>query len=100
MKPEMEMKKLHLGTVAFGWDSMDEVAHLLASTLSDGEMSSTSCCLFEFELKHRSAPTRRKSSLAIGIPRGRRDMSSRVRDAVMALATCHSVSGPVVRRFG
>jgi phospholipid-translocating ATPase len=26
----MEMKKLHMGTVSYGFDSMDEVAHQLA----------------------------------------------------------------------
>jgi phospholipid-translocating ATPase len=35
---------------------------------------------------------RRKSSMAAPINRGRRDMSGRVRDAVIALATCHNVS--------
>lgn len=27
---EMEMKKLHMGTMSFGFDSMDEVAHQLS----------------------------------------------------------------------
>jgi phospholipid-translocating ATPase len=27
---EMEMKKLHMGTMSYGSDSMDEVAHQLA----------------------------------------------------------------------
>jgi hypothetical protein len=27
----MEMKKLHMGTMSFGFDSMDEVAHQLAT---------------------------------------------------------------------
>jgi phospholipid-translocating ATPase len=26
----MEMKKLHMGTISYGYDSMDEVAHQLA----------------------------------------------------------------------
>ncbi|KAK4684635.1 phospholipid-translocating ATPase, partial [Tremellales sp. Uapishka_1] len=79
---EMEMKKLHMGTVAFGWDSMDEVAHLLASVLSENDENG-----------------RRKSSMAMGATRGRRDMSGRVRDAVMALATCHNVT-PVTNDDG
>jgi len=29
---EMELKKLHMGTMSFGADSMDEVAHQLASS--------------------------------------------------------------------
>ena len=34
---EMELKKLHMGTAVFGFDSMDEVAHLLASTFGNDE---------------------------------------------------------------
>lgn len=68
----MELKKLHMGTVVFGFDAMDEVATLLASTFeqTDG---------------------RRKSSMPTGLARTRRDMSGRIRDAVAALATCHNV---------
>jgi phospholipid-translocating ATPase len=28
---EMELKKLHMGTMSYGFDSMDEVAHQLAT---------------------------------------------------------------------
>lgn len=38
----MELKKLHMGTLVFGWDSMDEVATLLASTLGDEDPKSQS----------------------------------------------------------
>lgn len=31
----MEMKKLHLGTMSYGVDSMDEVAHQLATALGE-----------------------------------------------------------------
>ena len=31
LNAEMEMKKLHMGTISYGWDSMDEVAHQLVS---------------------------------------------------------------------
>lgn len=68
----MELKKLHMGTVVFGFDAMDEVASLLASTFQEGE-------------------TGRKSSTTTGLVRTRRDMSGRIRDAVVALATCHNV---------
>lgn len=35
---EMEMKKLHMGTMSYGSDSMDEVAHQLAVAFgSSGE---------------------------------------------------------------
>ncbi|ORY30821.1 hypothetical protein BCR39DRAFT_466331 [Naematelia encephala] len=79
---EMEMKKLHMGTVVFGWESMDEVGHLLSQAFGDTEYSG--------ELK---------ASMATGLARGRRDISSRVRDAVLALATCHNVT-PVTNDDG
>lgn len=31
----MEMKKLHMGTISYGWDSMDEVASQLASVFGE-----------------------------------------------------------------
>jgi phospholipid-translocating ATPase len=76
----MELKKLHMGTLVFGFDSMDEVATIVASTLVE------------------ETTGRRQNSLMAGgaFPaRNRRDMNGRVRDAVLALATCHNV-GPYV----
>jgi phospholipid-translocating ATPase len=32
---EMEMKKLHMGTMSYGFDSMDEVSHQLAVAFGD-----------------------------------------------------------------
>ena len=75
----MEMKKLHMGTMAYGWDSMDEVAHQLSVAFGDVKSPTTS---------------RRHTSFATGMSmasRGRRDMSTRLKDAVTALATCHNV---------
>jgi len=83
----MEMKKLHMGTVVFTWDSMDEVSHLLDQVF-DGDNR-------EHIVNFKSdtyPPDRRQNSLGPGAgPRGRRDISTRVKDAVMALATCHNV---------
>jgi phospholipid-translocating ATPase len=36
-RPEMEMKKLHMGTAVFGWDAMDEISHLLSMAFTDGD---------------------------------------------------------------
>lgn len=72
------MKKLHMGTMSYGSDSMDEIAHQLV--LSFGATG---------EHGHL-----RQGSLATGAQlatRGRRDMSSRVRDVVLSLALCHNV---------
>ncbi|KAJ6475250.1 protein transporter [Mycena vitilis] len=81
---EMEMKKLHMGTMSYGFDSMDEVAHQLAVA-------------FGAEKSHKKT-----GSLATGAQlatRGRRDMSSRVRDVVLSLALCHNVT-PVTNDDG
>jgi len=76
---EMEMKKLHMGTMSYGFDSMDEIAHQLAVAFgSSGEQS-----------HQRQGSTVTGAQLAV---RGRRDMSSRVRDVVLSLALCHNVS--------
>ena len=75
----MEMKKLHMGTMSFGADSMDEIALQLAATFGQSE-----------EQVHA-----RKGSLATGIQlatRGRRDMAHRVHDVVLSLALCHNGS--------
>ncbi|KZT54722.1 phospholipid-translocating P-type ATPase [Calocera cornea HHB12733] len=76
---EMEMKKLHMGTMSYGTDSMDEVAHQLS--LSFGATA-------EQALK-RSGNTFTGAAVA---SRGRRDMSVRVRDVILSLALCHNVT--------
>ncbi|KAI0261943.1 hypothetical protein BC834DRAFT_829493 [Gloeopeniophorella convolvens] len=81
---EMEMKKLHMGTMSFGYDTMDEVTHQLTTA-------------FGADSTHA-----RHGSLATGVQlatRGRRDMSSRVRDVVLSLALCHNVT-PVTNDDG
>ncbi|KAK4048538.1 putative aminophospholipid-translocase [Microbotryomycetes sp. JL201] len=75
---EMELKKLHLGTMSYAVDSMDEVAHQFATALGTAELES-----------------RAVNTLATGVAlasRGRRDMSSRVKDVVLALGLCHNVT--------
>lgn len=74
---EMVLKKLHLGSVSFGSESFGDVAeHLRAAhTLSPGSGSS--------------------AGGAAGPPQGarvRRSMSSRVQEAVRAIALCHNVT--------
>jgi hypothetical protein len=94
----MEMKKLHMGTMSYGFDSMDEVAHQLAVSF---ETTSTDPGLFASSLRINSRLTKsiatpnRRTSVPTGMQlasRGRRDMSSRVRDVVLSLALCHNVS--------
>lgn len=80
---EMEMKKLHLGTMSFGFDTMDEVAHQLA--VAYGQAGS-----------HVRQGSVTGAQLAT---RGRRDISSRVRDVILSLALCHNVT-PVQNEDG
>ncbi|KAG9102404.1 putative aminophospholipid-translocase [Ceratobasidium sp. 370] len=83
---EMEMRKLHMGTISYGADAMDEVAHQL---------------VVAFGSEHPGG-MKRQGSLATGAQlasRGKRDMSSRVRDVVLALALCHNVT-PVTNDDG
>ncbi|KAF9559015.1 aminophospholipid-transporting P-type ATPase [Agrocybe pediades] len=81
---EMEMRKLHMGTMSYGSDSMDEIAHQLAVAFgSSGE-------------HHRQGSIATGAQLAV---RGRRDMSSRVKDVVLSLALCHNVT-PVTNDDG
>lgn len=68
---DMELKKLHVGTVSYGTDSMEEVAQMLL--LGD------------------SAPNAHNGS-PVSSQRGRREISGRVKDAVLALSVCHNVT--------
>ena len=88
---EMEMKKLHMGTMSFGYDTMDEVSHQLSTAFgADGKIGPLLILC-----AHPSLATHAKhGSLSTGIQlatRGRRDISARVRDVVLSLALCHNV---------
>lgn len=90
----MEMKKLHMGTISYGYDSMDEVAHQLA--MAFGAEQGTLCFLVVERMFLISMILQgpRSGSIATGAQlatRGRRDMSSRLRDVVLSLALCHNV---------
>src|SRR6266849_6464697 len=89
----MEMKKLHMGTMSFGSDTMDDVVHQLNTAFGvDGEPG-------RYPVLHSSRPAlgtthARHGSLSTGVQlatRGRRDMSARIRDVVLSLALCHNV---------
>eukprot|EP00795_Rhopilema_esculentum_P001806 gene1806-16293_t len=71
---EMVFKRLHLGTVSFGSDSMDEVRSYLRSMYDQSS----------------ETPSAKKSGTKI-----RRNVVTRVQEAVKALSLCHNVT-PVV----
>lgn len=73
-----------MGTMSYGLDSMDEVASQLAAAL---EPAST------------NGEDNKRNSVKLLGTRGRRDLSSRVKDIVLALGLCHNVT-PVVNDDG
>uniref|UniRef100_A0A8C0L6U5 Phospholipid-transporting ATPase n=1 Tax=Canis lupus dingo TaxID=286419 RepID=A0A8C0L6U5_CANLU len=86
---EMVFKRLHLGTVAYGLDSMDEVQSHIFSIYT--QVKPSSCGTITTTPKSFKGPT-----LTTKV---RRTMSSRVHEAVKAIALCHNVT-PVYESNG
>ncbi|KAF2462659.1 phospholipid-translocating P-type ATPase [Lindgomyces ingoldianus] len=79
---EMEMKKIHVGTVSYANEAMDEVSSYVRQS---------------FNPHSGEAPTLNTPSSIYTAPltsatRTRREIGSRVRDVVLALAICHNVT--------
>ncbi|KAK4199873.1 putative type IV phospholipid-transporting ATPase [Triangularia verruculosa] len=84
---DMEMKKIHVGTVSYANDAMDEVATYVRQgfhlTPSLNQVSNPPL----------ATPTSSSAAgVGAGATRTRREIGSRVRDVVMALALCHNVT--------
>lgn len=77
---DMELKKIHVGTVSYAGEAMDEVADYVKHGFSSGETGTVPTILI--------TPT----SGAAMATRTRREIGTRVRDVVMALALCHNVT--------
>ncbi|XP_078731924.1 putative phospholipid-transporting ATPase IIB isoform X3 [Lampetra fluviatilis] len=82
---EMVFKRLHLGTVSYGTDSMDEIQSHLFSSYTQAPSG--------------PAPGAAPKSGGAGAPKLRRTVVSRVHEAVKAVALCHNVT-PVYERHG
>ncbi|KAL2760836.1 hypothetical protein ACRALDRAFT_1046021 [Sodiomyces alcalophilus JCM 7366] len=84
---EMEMKKIHIGTVSYANEAMDEVVSYVRQA---------------FHIQPTVDPASRKAlitpsstfatSANMGTTRTRREIGTRVRDVVLALALCHNVT--------
>ncbi|KAI9844875.1 MAG: putative aminophospholipid-translocase [Thelocarpon superellum] len=95
---EMELKKIHVGTVSYANEAMDEVAAFVrhafgpsgnaAADRSPALMTPTS--VFPAPVAAASTST---------ATRTRREIGSRVRDIVLALALCHNVT-PTAEKDG
>lgn len=80
---EMEMKKIHVGTVSYANDAMDEVTAYVRQGFQITDPASHSLV----------TPSSTISSTATGgATRTRREIGTRVRDVVLALALCHNVT--------
>ncbi|KAG0056733.1 putative aminophospholipid-translocase [Gryganskiella cystojenkinii] len=86
-KNDMELKKLHMGTMSYSIDTMDEISTHLDTAYSQQSSG------FNRARGVTTAPSQ------IGGNKARRDISSRVRDIVQALALCHNVT-PVTEDNG
>lgn len=81
-KNEMELRKVHVGTVSYGGDAMEEVGSYVKQAFTSPE-DGPSGALF--------SPSAGISSLS-GATRTRREIGLRVRDLVLSLALCHNVT--------
>ncbi|KAG5941742.1 hypothetical protein E4U59_001585 [Claviceps monticola] len=84
---DMEMKKVHVGTVSYANEAMDEVKsyvrqgfHIQPTT----EASSHTALI--------TPSTTFSTTVNVGATRTRREIGARVRDVVLALALCHNVT--------
>ncbi|KAF9338414.1 putative aminophospholipid-translocase [Podila minutissima] len=86
-KNDMELKKLHMGTMSYSVDTMDEISTHLDTAYSQQSSGFN---------RNRGIATAQPH---VGGNKARRDISSRVRDIVTALAVCHNVT-PVTEDNG
>ncbi|KAK3403509.1 hypothetical protein B0T20DRAFT_27959 [Sordaria brevicollis] len=82
---EMEMKKIHVGTVSYANEAMDEVATYVKQGFNLGSSASSASLAL-------ATPSSTYSAANVGATRTRREIGSRVRDVVLALALCHNVT--------
>ncbi|XP_057555052.1 probable phospholipid-transporting ATPase IIB isoform X4 [Hippopotamus amphibius kiboko] len=86
---EMVFKRLHLGTVSYGTDTVDEIQdHLLRS-----------CSQTQPQAGGNSASSTPPRKAQASAPKVRKSVSSRVHEAVKAVALCHNVT-PVYEARG
>ncbi|KAL3495563.1 hypothetical protein BJX62DRAFT_174418 [Aspergillus germanicus] len=84
---EMELKKIHVGTVSYANDAMEEVASFVRQSFAGSSLTTASAAF--------------GTQAGLGAaPRTRREIGSRVRDIVLALALCHNVTPTVDEEDG
>ena len=91
---DMEMKKIHVGTVSYANEAMDEVTAYVKQGFSPSGADSVGHTALVTPSSNYSA------SAITGATRARREIGSRVRDVVLALALCHNVTPTVDEEDG
>ncbi|XP_078396036.1 putative phospholipid-transporting ATPase IIB isoform X3 [Cetorhinus maximus] len=90
---EMVFKRLHLGTVSYGTDTMDEIqSHIIGSYAQGNSSHSYST--------GSSASTASSSKTTSSAPKVRKSVHSRIHEAVKAIALCHNVTPVYESRAG
>ena len=84
---EMELKKIHVGTVSYANEAMDEVASFIRQGFAGNNLTTPST----IQGTHAGPGP---------APRTRREIGSRVRDIILALALCHNVTPTTEERDG
>ena len=85
---EMDLKKIHVGTVSYANEAMDEVRTYVRQGFSIGIANDVTQTVSLVTPSSTYAPT----STGASTTRTRREIGSRVRDLVLALALCHNVT--------
>jgi phospholipid-translocating ATPase len=85
---EMELKKIHVGTVSYANEAMEEVT----SYIRQGFAITATSDVFQASSLVTPSSTYLMTSAGAPTTRTRREIGSRVRDLVLALALCHNVT--------
>lgn len=93
---EMEMKKIHVGTVSYANEAMDEVI----SYVKQGFSCPPTTDHKQASMLINPSSTYLATSSAGAPTRTRREIGSRVRDVVLALAICHNVTPTIEEEDG
>ncbi|KAL8952568.1 MAG: hypothetical protein Q9222_001522 [Ikaeria aurantiellina] len=93
---EMELKKIHVGTVSYANEAMDEVN----SYIRQGFINSPADDASQRSRLVTPSSNYHTVSVSSSATRTRREIGSRVRDLVLALALCHNVTPTIEEEDG
>ena len=96
MIAEMELKKIHVGTVSYANDAMDEVSSYVRQAFSANPQGSSTD---PSSLITPSSVNASQGNMGV-TTRTRREIGSRVRDLVLALSLCHNVTPTIDEEDG